>query len=328
MKKLALDYDLLFLAVVFVVLVPLVGLRVFGLDADYFNYYNLIVLQNKVDLITKEFGFRAILGFNSLLFRDNVDTFFLTFAILGVSVKFFAFYKYSPIPLLSLVLYLFSYFLLHDYTQIRAGVSAGIFLLALEDLSDGNKSKYFKKIAIACLFHWTALILFPVYFIVRKFSFQFFFVLPFLGIAVFLSKINVEGLIIQSIQGYPALSLYYMSHSGHESAVNIFNVINLAFLALFIAFYAIITLVGDEFSTKEIDLFKVFSLSLFAFYFFAILNKPVVAFRIFEYLNVVLLFLIPAVVLKFRQWYLASGAFLAFFLIYFYHLIVNVQVIP
>jgi hypothetical protein len=217
---------------------------------------------------------------------------------------------------------------LHDYTQIRAGVSAGIFLLAVHDLSEGNRSAYLKKIVIACLFHWTALILIPVYFIVRKFSIQFFLVLPFGGIAVYLSKINIESFLVKLIQDYPALLFYYMSHSGHDSAINIFNMINLAFLGLFVGIYIIIFMEREEFSKVELDLFKIFSLSLFSFYFFAILNKPVVAFRLFEYLNIVLLLLIPSVVLKFKQWYLATIFFIAFFLVYFYHLIVNVQVIP
>ncbi|MFT4856185.1 MAG: transmembrane protein EpsG [Algoriphagus sp.] len=328
MKRLSLDYNLLILSAAFLVLVPIVGLRLFGLDADYFNYYDLIILKNKLDLITKEFGFRVLLSFNSLVFNDSIDAFFLIFAVLGISIKFYAFSKFSALPLLSLVLYLFSYFLLHDYTQIRAGVSAGIFLLSINDLSEGNRSAYLKKIVIACLFHWTALILIPIYFIVKKFTLQFFFLLPFVGIVVYLSKINIESLVIRSIQDYPALALYYLSHSGHDSAVNIFNLINLAFLVLFVGIYVIIVFELDEFTKVELDLFKIFSLSLFSFYFFAILNKPVVAFRIFEYLNVVLLLLIPSVVLKFKQWYLASIFFVGFFLVYFYHLLVNVQIIP
>lgn len=328
MKRLSLDYNLLILTCSFLILVPLVGLRIFGLDADYFNYYDLIILKNKLDLITKELGFRVLLSFNNTVFNNSIDAFFLIFAVLGISIKFYAFSKYSALPLLSLVLYLFSYFLLHDYTQIRAGVSAGIFLLAVHDLSEGNRSAYLKKIVIACLFHWTALILIPVYFIVRKFSIQFFLVLPFGGIAVYLSKINIESFLVKLIQDYPALLFYYMSHSGHDSAINIFNMINLAFLGLFVGIYIIIFMEREEFSKVELDLFKIFSLSLFSFYFFAILNKPVVAFRLFEYLNIVLLLLIPSVVLKFKQWYLATIFFIAFFLVYFYHLIVNVQVIP
>lgn len=328
MKKIYLTYDQVFWILIFLILVPIAGLRLFGQDADYFNYLNLLTLQNSLELLTKEFGFRILLGINSVVFNSSVSAFFLIFAILGISIKFFAFTKISPIPLLSLALYLFSYFLLHDYTQIRAGVASGIFLLAMQDLSAGVKHRYFKKVIWACLFHWTALIMIPVYFLIRRFSLSFFFMLPFIGIFIFLSRINFEQYILSAIADYPALALYYASHSGHNSSVNIFNLINLGFLGMFIGIYALIYYLREKFSDLEIDLFKVFSISIFSFYFFAILNKPVVAFRIFEFLNISLLLLIPYVVLKFKQWYLASLIFMVFFLLYFYHLLANVRVIP
>lgn len=328
MKRIYLSYDQIFWIGIFLILVPIVGLRLLGQDADYFNYLNLLNLQNSLELFTKEFGFRLLLGLNSVVFNANVDTFFLLFAILGISIKFYAFAKISPIPLLSLALYLLSYFLLHDYTQIRAGVASGIFLLGIQDLSEGAKKRYFQKVVWACLFHWTALIMIPIYFLIRRFSLSFFALLPFIGILIFLSRINFEQYIISAIADYPALTLYYASHSGHNSIVNIFNLINLGFLGMFLAIYALIYYLREEFTDLEIDLFKVFSTSIFAFYFFAILNKPVVAFRIFEFLNISLLLLVPYVVLKFKQWYLASIAFMAFFLLYFYHLLVNVRVIP
>ncbi len=328
MKKIFLTYDQIFWFLIFLILVPVVGLRLLGQDADYFNYLNLLTLKNSLELFTKEFGFRLLLGINSIIFNSSVNSFFLIFAILGLSIKFYAFNKISPIPFLSLALYLFSYFLLHDYTQIRAGVASGIFLLSLHDLSEVNRYQYFKKVIWACLFHWTALIMVPIYLIVKRLSLNFFVILPFIGIFVYLSRINFEQYILTAISDYPALVLYYSSHSGHNSAVNIFNLINVGFLGMFLGIYLIIYYLREEFSELEIDLFKVFSLSIFSFYFFAILNKPVVAFRIFEFLNISLLLLIPYVVLKFKQWYLASLFFMAFFLLYFYHLLVNVRVIP
>jgi hypothetical protein len=328
MKRIYLSYDQIFWFGIFLILVPVAGLRLLGPDADYFNYLNLLTLQNSLELLTKEFGFRLLLGLNSVVFNANVNAFFLIFAFLGISIKFYAFAKISPIPLLSLGLYLFSYFLLHDYTQIRAGVASGIFLLSMQDLSEGAKKQYFQKVIWACLFHWTALIMIPIYFLVRRLSIGFFALLPFIGIMIFLTRINFEQYILSGIADYPALMLYYASHSGHNSTVNIFNLINLGFLGMFMGISALIYYMKEEFTDFEIDLFKVFSTSIFAFYFFAILNKPVVAFRIFEFLNISLLLLVPFVVLKFKQWYLASLVFIAFFLLYFYHLLINVRVIP
>lgn len=309
------------------VLIVVAGFRLVGTDADYFNYLGFLNTQNSLELMTKEFGFRLLIVFNSLVFNSNVTSFFLLFACLGITIKVWAFTKNSPIPVLSFIIYLLSYFLLHDYTQIRAGVASAIFFSALPDLSKGDKKAFFLKVIFACMFHWTALILVPLYFFVRRFSFGFFALLPFLGILLYLPKINFEKYLISALESYPALALYYAAHSGHGSEINIFNVINLAFLGLFIAIYFMILYMEEEFSTLEIDLFKIFSTSIFLFYFFAIFNRPVLAFRIFEFLNISLLLLIPYLVVKFKQWYLASIGFLLFFFFYFIHLIFNVKII-
>lgn len=328
MKRLYLTFDQLFWIALLAVMVPIAGLRLLGLDADNGNYMNLLTMGNGIELLTKEFGFRALLLVNAVIFGSNPQSFFLIFAAFGITLKFAAFSKDSPLPELSLLLYFLSYFLLHDYTQIRAGVASGFFLLSMRDLAEGNKGIYFKKVVFACLFHWTALVMIPIYFIVRKFSLAFFAVLPLVGILVFLSGINFEQYILKAISGYPALALYYGAHAGHESSINIFNLINLGFFGIFVIIFAMLAWQRDEFSDFEVSLSKVFSLSLFGFYVFAIINKPVVAFRVFEFLNITLLILIPGVVLKFKQWYLAAVFFLGFFLVYFYHLLVNVRVIP
>ncbi|WP_339879004.1 EpsG family protein [uncultured Algoriphagus sp.] len=328
MKSTYITYDQILWGFILLLLIPIVGFRMMGLDADYFNYLKFFKAQNDLELLTKEFGFRFLLGFNSFVFRSSINTFFLIFASLGISIKVWSFSKHSPIPILSFILYLLSYFLLHDYTQIRAGVASGFFLLALPDLSKGDKSTYFFKVVMACMFHWTALIMIPLYFFIRKFSLRFFALLPLVGILIFLPRINFEQYILSALSGFPALALYYATHSGHDSAINIFNAINMAFLGLFFVICFVIYYMKDEFSTLEISLFKVFSTSIFSFYFFAILNKPVMAFRVFEFLNISLLLLIPYLVDKFKQWYLASVGFLLFFFFYFMHLILNVRVIP
>lgn len=328
MKNFKVRYDSLILFILFFLLIPVVGFRLLGKDIDFDNYYYVIKNPDQFNLTTKEISFKFLLYLNDIFSSNSVYPILITYAIIGLGIKFYAILKYSMIPGLSLIIYFLSYFLLHEYTQIRAGISSGIFLLALPNIADGNMKSYFKKVIIACLFHWTAIILFPMYFFLRKIHLKYFLVLPCLSLAIYFSKIDLEGILLSQIQKIPLLYLYYQSNSGHQESINVLNLINLGFLLLFV-FSVFSHLIGPLIKTSmEVVLIKVFSLSLTIFYLFAILNKPVIAFRLFEYLNVSLVFLIPIIVEKYRQKYAIATITISFFLVYFYHLIVNVQIIP
>ena len=53
-------------------------------------------------------------------------------------------------------------------TQIRVGVAAGFFLLALKPLAERQFKKFILYILIASFFHYSAIILFPFWFITNK----------------------------------------------------------------------------------------------------------------------------------------------------------------
>ncbi|WP_256742632.1 EpsG family protein, partial [Cronobacter sakazakii] len=63
----------------------------------------------------------------------------------SIGIKLHAIKKISSSPILSLIIYIAFYYILHDMTQIRAGVAAGLFLLAIRELASG------KNIKAACL---------------------------------------------------------------------------------------------------------------------------------------------------------------------------------
>jgi hypothetical protein len=109
------------------IFILIAGLRPIGLDRDSINYAELIQSTVDVNLLDKEPAFWIIKRFNDIFFFGNIHTFFLIFATLGVSIKFLAIKRLSKLPLLSLIAYLSLYFILHEMTQIRAGVAAGLF---------------------------------------------------------------------------------------------------------------------------------------------------------------------------------------------------------
>lgn len=77
------------------------------------------------------------------------------------------------------------YFILHEMTQIRAGVAAAIFLLALEDIKNRNFKIYLIKTILAMMFHYSAIIMIFVYlFNPNKMNVRFFFFIPIIGIII------------------------------------------------------------------------------------------------------------------------------------------------
>lgn len=69
----------------------------------------------------------------------------MIYAILGVTLKLIAIRRYSLLPIFSIFTYISMYFILHEMTQIRAGVATAIFLFALEDIKDRNLKGYVFK---------------------------------------------------------------------------------------------------------------------------------------------------------------------------------------
>ncbi|WP_041245495.1 EpsG family protein [Geotalea uraniireducens] len=310
------------------ILIATAGLQLFGPSADYYAYQEMVIDKTNVKLDTVEFAFRALLWINDILFGSDFQTFLVMFAILGVSIKLFALLKYSKIPLLSLILYAFSYYLLHEYIQIRAGVATGIFLLALSDLAKGDAKRYFLKALLAILFHWSSVVLLPLYFIVRYVKIGMFYLLPFIGILLFINGVNVDLVTPEALLPIEWLSNYYVAHSGQQEEIKAFNLISISHVGLFL-FVAVLYLRSKEIIDEfDLVLFKIFSISLFLFFFLSSFQLPVIAFRLNEYLNVVLLLLIPAIVCQSDDKLVMSILFIFYFMLYAYHLIFNVQAIP
>lgn len=303
------------------------GMRVLGPDADYYTYMDIVVFKSEEMLGANELAFTALVWINDVFFNSNFQTFLLMFAAIGVSTKLSALLRYSKIPVLSFSLYIFSYFVLHEYVQIRAGVATGIFLFSIIDLTNQNTKKYFYKALLAIAFHWSSVILLPLYLAIRYTKNWIFYCLPFVGIAVHISGVNSDTLINYALEPFDILKMYYKLHSGHQEKINAFNLISISQILMFSVF-SIIYFRKEKIDAFDHTLYKIFSLALFLFFSLSTFGLPVIAFRLSEYLNVVLLLLIPAIASLFKEKLLISILFATYFAAYLYHLIVNVQVIP
>ena len=201
------DYILFFF---FVFLFLFAGLRGEGIGFDYDNYVDNIYKTD--DLQFMEPG--VLVLSNILRPINSVTLFFLTYAILAVSIKTFVIRQYANYPMLALLMYFSIYFLVQEMGQIRYGLSVAICSFALVFLANGEKTKFWILVFTASLFHFSALIVPPVY-LIRKLRVNALVLILFLLLgSIFIvydfSDIMYQLFELMPIEGVSYRAAYYM----------------------------------------------------------------------------------------------------------------------
>ncbi len=324
-KNLTISSKTLVLILIGVVLILVAGLRPIGIDRDSLNYVGVLhVSLSEANFIDKEPAFWIINEFNKILFGGNEQTFFLIFAIIGVTLKVLAIRQLSLSPIFSIFTYLCLYFILHEMTQIRAGVATAIFLLAIPDIYNRNFKAFLFKTILAMMFHYSAIIMLIVYFLnPYKINFKIFFFLPLIGMFFTFSGINILTILNPFLSILPdfisnKIELYVsLLDYGKFNQINVFNVY---YSSLFVLYYIMILYHSYFKSQYDVLFLKIFGLMLFFFYFSSAI--PVLAFRVSEFLGVVLIILIPHFALIFKQKTIAKIPLILWLTIYFFYVMI------
>lgn len=161
-----------FVAVSLIIPILIGGFR-YGVGTDYFNYINLY--NNHTKLSFGEFidnnGFGELLFFTleKIAYTVFHDPRFIFIISVGLTVIFFYFgikaYKLKY-PGLVYLLYLMTIFPM-TLNAVRQGVAVSLVFFASTFILKADKVKYILMIIIAGLFHISALLLLPVYFLGR-----------------------------------------------------------------------------------------------------------------------------------------------------------------
>ncbi len=111
-----------------------------------------------------EMGFYFI-GVIVKTFTSNVVVYFLTVALLSFFFLYKAFDKYCFYPILGVCAYISRFYLARNFMQIRAGLSYAIILIAVQYITKKDWKRYFAWVFVAYLFHHSAIIAVPLYFL-------------------------------------------------------------------------------------------------------------------------------------------------------------------
>lgn len=226
-------------------LIVMAGTRTIGFDYSNYEYlFNIIDLNNYLEN-TVEVGYALLTQvLRGLGFSFHEFLFFIAF--FGVGLKMLFMFKWSSNWFLSLTYYFAIGFTINEMGQIRHGFAIAIVLLAFADLFQENYRGFFIKTFFAFLFHASALIVFPVYFLIKKkniaplkllLALVPFLIFVFIDLKTFISLI-IEYLPLTQVQS--KLSYYVLSEEyGSVLGFNMSLVLRLIFLLLLYRYHSL-----------------------------------------------------------------------------------------
>lgn len=142
----------------------------YAIGFDYFAYEKIFSSISKLSFSEifqtyhREFGFYILNKLISMAGGGYITFLFLCNTIITFSV-FYCIYRYSTIPWMSIFLYLSLQFFAQSMNLLRQFLAASLFLFCIFPLIKRKPLLYVGIVLVASLFHITAIMMLPFYFI-------------------------------------------------------------------------------------------------------------------------------------------------------------------
>lgn len=174
------------------------------------------------------------------IFSNEVNILFFFVCSLSIVLRYFAFIKFSPYPILSFLIYVSHEYYVKDWIQIRSGLASSIILFSLYYLIKKDFFKFCGLVVIASGFHLVsllALFLLPITKIdltKNRISLAFLFCIlfsAFFPFKIFLISLSDYGVIPYRISQY----FYYEKYAFQMSLLDpiIIKGLGISFLGIF-----------------------------------------------------------------------------------------------
>ncbi len=273
------------------------AMRGSDIDRDYLAYLNYYtdVIQSSFQNIEPSFVLISQLVDNWL---GNVIWLFVIYAALGISIKLFAINEIANFRILTLIVYYCNFYLIWEMTQIRAAVAGAIVLLAIIPLTQRKYVQYVVLCGVAALFHFTALIMFLVVLInSEKLNKTLYAALIPIGCLLWSLSIDFTDIAL-----YVPIDLVSQKIVIYQDAAEIqANPFNYLYICRCIFAYFLLMHSSRLFRENRffIVLLKFYFLGLFCHV--ALFVVPGVATRLSELFLIVEIFLIPMLIVFFKE---------------------------
>lgn len=216
-------------------------------------------------------------------------------ALISCSIYYRFIVKYVPVEYYWLAIFIYIFypgFLLIHSSAMRQSISIGLFVFSLGYLANKNAIRYFFCIGLASLFHFTAIILAPVYLLVflnQKIRevYGSIFILIYISIFLFGSSI------------IPYLQLFISNFSEKYEFYQNTGVINTGLSLLYYSTLLIIILLFERMQNREVAL--VFKVAILSFMFFPLALIIEMTGRIGMYFAPAIIVVYPIIVKSLRE---------------------------
>ena len=287
-----------------IILITVSGFRLLGQSRDDLNYLSKEEFLEDFSVLTikiQEPTYWLILSFSKYILGD-ISFQFLIYAVIHIGILFFVIKRYSINVGISLLTYLFFFFLLHGYTQIRMSVAISIFLFTIHYMFFEKRFKYLYGILVSTLFHYSSLLyLYFLYLKGRKINRYFYFFLPFLGvlIGIVLTKVDLDRFFNELY--FPEFISYKLMRSLDNDVTSSPNPLNMFVMLKLLIYWTSLLKINYmvKISKYSIIYIKILGWSIFVFY--SLISAPVLAFRISEMMSSVLILLMPVFIKIFKD---------------------------
>lgn len=274
-------------------------------DGD-FDYSGYVGMFNRQDTFTIEPSFVLISYVIHQFLGGNPIYLFVFYAFFGVSLKLVAIKQLTELWFLSLVLYLSNFFILHEMTQIRAGIASAILLLCIKPIYERDWKRFLLFTTLACFFHYSAVIIIPLWFLDLQPKKRW--LLLSVPISYVICFIGVNFIMVVPIPGIEEKIIMYQKLRELEStdavATNIFSFVFLAKVAIFYFLLFKYDLIHSYNKYFPI-LMKIYSFSLASYLIFT--SIPAFSSRLNELYGIVDIILIPLLFYIFKPVYFSKA---------------------
>ena len=271
-------------------------------DSDFYEimYYSINSLDDDIREPTMVYSsyYLNTLGF-------GVNALFFAYAIMSIPLRLGAILKMSPLPILTLAIYISYFYQLHDLMQIRCAVASALFLFALYFRSEKKWWRAVLCILIGFLFHYSAITGFIIFFFSNKElkvwqRIALAVVVP-LCLMFYFFGFDYSYLVPDELGGERLAAYRELKDKGKEDALTFVFYLHPVFLLNVVLYYA--CLLYYNVLAKNYKYMPIM-LKVLAFAFFCMLTlstlSGVLASRLYEYYAIVSIFLWTAAVYAFR----------------------------
>jgi len=153
-------------------------------------------------------------------FSFSVTSLFLVYAFISVFVHLTVFWKISNLPLMTLLIYLSYYYMMHDLVQIRAGVASALFLWSLYFYVERKKWYSLAFILLGTFFHYSGIVGLTIFLLtdrIEKWHKYVLYSLVPIGLVAYFIGLDLSFLVPEYMGGDKLVFYRDMKDSGLEN---------------------------------------------------------------------------------------------------------------